>query len=60
MWSFPSLPLFLSLLWPGGVVPVRVPFIGQIELLNFFVGEIGIIIISYFKLYICVKGIPIR
>ena len=34
MWSTPSLPLLPGSLWPGMVVPVRIPFIDQIELCN--------------------------
>ena len=34
MRSTPSLPLFPDQLWPGVVVLVRVPSIGQIELFN--------------------------
>ena len=34
MWNTYSLPLFLGPLWPGVVVPVRVPSMGQIELVS--------------------------
>ena len=34
MWSSPSLPFLPDPLWPRVVVPVRVPSISQIELLN--------------------------
>ena len=34
MCSTPSLPLFLGSLWPRVVIPVRVPSMDQIELLN--------------------------
>ena len=41
IWSTPSLPFFLGPLWPGVVVPVRVPSMGCIEIFNhFFIIEI--------------------
>ena len=36
MWSIPSLLLLPHLLWPGVVVPVRVPSMGEIEIFNHF------------------------
>ena len=36
MLSTPSLPLLPGSLWPGVVIPVWVPSIGQIELFNHF------------------------
>ena len=35
IWSTPSLPLLSGPLWPGMVVPVRVPSMGQIEKFNY-------------------------
>ena len=34
MWNTPSLPFFPGPLWPGVVVPDRVPSMGQIELFD--------------------------
>ena len=56
MWSTPSLPSLSVPLWTGVVVPVNVPFMGQIELLSNLVR----IIISYLKSYSCVQIVCIR
>ena len=49
-------PLVPDQLWPGVVVPVRAPSMGEKELFNHL---LRIIIISYLKLYKCVKVINI-
>ena len=51
------LPLLSGSLSPGVVIPVRVPFMSQIELFNHL---LKIIIISYLKPYSCLKNVCIR
>ena len=58
MSSTPSLPFLQNSLWPGMVMPVRVPSMDQIELFNHSIRINIIVIISsscYLKLYSCVQ-----
>ena len=46
IWSTPSMPLLQGPLWPGVVVPIRVSYLGQIELFCHLLRLIIIIIVS--------------
>ena len=43
VWSTPSFPLLPGSLWPGVMVPDRIPSMSQIDLFKRFLNEIGII-----------------